>query len=267
MRIALLSDIHGNSIALDAVLADIEALGGVNAHWFVGDLAGLGPDPVGVIERIAAIENAVVVRGNTDHYIVEEERPDPHAADVEGDISLLHLYGIVAKQLGWTAGAVAATGWLEWIDALPVEARLTLPDGTRLLGVHASPGKYGGTGIHPNLTDAELHYLLADCNADLVCVGHTHWPMNIRVNVGQGRDIHVVNLGCVSNPIPPDLRASYVILEADKSGYQIEHRQIGYDRETVIEQIRNVRYPNGEYLVDKLNGLHGPRWDSPTMEE
>lgn len=265
MRIALLSDIHGNSIALDAVLADIKTLGGVTDYWILGDLAGLGPDPVGVIERVAALHNTVVVRGNTDHYIVAEERPGPHAADVQEDFGLLELYGIVAKQLGWTAGAVAATGWLAWVDALPVEAHLTLPNGTQLLGVHASPGCYGGTGIHPELSDAELRYMLGDCDADLVCVGHTHWPMDVRVANGRGGETHIVNLGCVSNPHPPDLRACYVILDADEKGYRVEHRRVDYDREAVIAQIRQVRYPNGQFVIDSLNGLHGTDWRAPKM--
>lgn len=255
MRIALLSDIHGNSIALDAVLADAQSLGDMTAYWVLGDLAGLGPDPVGVIERLAGLANAVIIRGNTDHYMVADERPGPHADTVEKDFTLLGLYGIVAKQIGWTQGAVTATGWLDWIRALPFEKRLTLPDGTRLLGVHASPGRYDGTGIHPGLTPEEIRALLAGCEAELVCVGHTHWPLNMHID-----GVHLVNLGCVSNPLPPDLRACYAVLEADETGYQIEHRRVDYDREAVIAMIRRVNYPNGEYLVDKLRGQHGPKW-------
>ncbi len=52
MRIALLSDIHGNSIALEAVLEDIQAQGDVDAYWVLGDLAAIGYDPVGVLERL-----------------------------------------------------------------------------------------------------------------------------------------------------------------------------------------------------------------------
>ena len=48
-----MSDIHGNPIALDAVLADIEATGGVDEHWVLGDIVALGHDPVGVLERLA----------------------------------------------------------------------------------------------------------------------------------------------------------------------------------------------------------------------
>jgi len=66
MRVVIFSDTHGNSIALDAVLADVERLGGVDAHWFVGDAAALGFDPVGTIQRLRDLPNLTAVRGNTD---------------------------------------------------------------------------------------------------------------------------------------------------------------------------------------------------------
>ena len=63
MRIALLADIHGNEIALSAVLRDIEARGGVNAYWILGDLVALGPQPVQVLEILSALPNTRFIRG------------------------------------------------------------------------------------------------------------------------------------------------------------------------------------------------------------
>ena len=77
MRIALLSDIHGNPLALDAVLADIEAQGGVDTYWLLGDFSSLGYDPVGVLERVTKLPNAFFLRGNHDRYTVTGERPGP----------------------------------------------------------------------------------------------------------------------------------------------------------------------------------------------
>jgi predicted phosphodiesterase len=174
MRIALFSDIHGNSYALDAVLADIAENGGVDAYWVLGDLAKLGSDPAGVLERLVSLENAVFVRGNTDHYLVTGTMPYPSVGDVEKDTSLLPRFEIVACQTGWTQGVVTAAGYFEWLAALPTEQRLMLPDGTRLLGVHASPGNHSGQGFHPNVDEATMTSLLDGCEADLVCVGHSH---------------------------------------------------------------------------------------------
>ena len=254
MRIALLSDIHGNPIALDAVIEDVQAQGNVDAHWILGDLAAIGYDPVGALERLAGLPNVCFARGNTDRYVVTGERPNPTFAAVESDLRLLPLLVDVAQSFAWTQGAVAATGWLEWLAALPFEQRAVLPDGARLLGVHASPGS-DERGVHPGLSDAELKSLFAGCAADLVCVGHTHWPMEIRVDGAR-----VVNLGSVSNPLPPDLRASYVILEADDAGYRIQHRQVDYDRQAVIAAAQQVRHPVAGYIARYMLGQRRASW-------
>ena len=94
MKIALLSDIHGNSVALDAVLEDIKAQGGVDNYWILGDLVALGPDPLGVLERLSALSDSQIVRGNTDRYVFSGDRPPPTRAELESDISLLPQFVI-----------------------------------------------------------------------------------------------------------------------------------------------------------------------------
>jgi predicted phosphodiesterase len=66
MKIALISDIHGNSIALDAVLSDVRFAGGVDEYWIVGDHVAIGPDPNGVLERLTSLPEVSFTRGNTD---------------------------------------------------------------------------------------------------------------------------------------------------------------------------------------------------------
>ncbi len=250
LQVALLSDIHGNLVALEAVLADIAQQGGVDAYWVLGDLVALGPDPVGVLERLTALPNVTFTRGNTDRYVCTGVRPHPNLTDTQNDPSLLPRLIEVNGQFAWTQGAVIATGWFDWLDVLPLEFRATLPDGTRFLGVHAAPGTDDGWGIHPDLTDTELRSLLADCDVDLICVGHTHEPLERRLD-----EYHVVNLGSVSNPLPPDLRASYVLLQADVSGFQIAHRRVEYDRELVIHQLEKMRHPGVQFLTRHFRGL------------
>src|SRR5215469_15670067 len=75
MRLALLSDIHGNPLALDAVLADIQNQGEVDAYWVLGDLAALGYDPVTPLEKLTVLSHASFTRGNTDRYVVTEDLP------------------------------------------------------------------------------------------------------------------------------------------------------------------------------------------------
>ncbi|MCC6453952.1 MAG: metallophosphoesterase family protein [Caldilineaceae bacterium] len=249
MKIALFSDIHGNSIALDAVLADIAAQGGVDAYWVLGDLVAIGHDPVGVLERLTQLPNVRFVRGNTDRYVFARDRPFPSLADAEADPSLLARLVEVAETFSWTQGALTTCGWLEWLAQLPLEIDEVLPDGTRLLGVHASPGRDDGDGIAPRMHDEEIGDRLQGCRARLICVGHTHQALNHFVG-----DWHVVNLGSLSNPLTQDRRASYVLLTADETGYQVEHRRIDYDRAAVIEALERQRHPGAAYIIRHLRG-------------
>lgn len=257
-RIALLSDIHGNLLALEAVLNDIQAVGGVDQYWILGDLVAIGPQPVEVLERLYELPDVHAVRGNTDRYTVTGERPYPSQQDVLADASLLPRLVQVESSFAWTQGAITACGWMSYLEALPLERRLVLPDGTRLLGVHAAPGQDDGNGIHPKLAEAELKALLDGCDADLVCVGHTHWPVDFHVG-----DVHVVNLGSVSNPRIPSLDASYVVLEADRAGYSVQHRQVAYDREAVLQLLHDLRHPGRDFISGILRGQHVPDWGDP----
>jgi len=249
MRVALLSDIHGNSIALDAVLTDIDEAGGVDEYWALGDLVALGPDPVGVVERLDALCAVSVLGGNTDRYVVTGERPPPSVADATADPDLVGVLAEVAGSFAWTAGYIAAAGLCPWLEALPSQFRRTLPDGTRVLAVHASPSADDGPGIDPRATDAELAALLVGCDTDLVFGGHTHRPVDRRVG-----PIRAINVGSVSNPVAPDLRACYVILDADRGGYRIEHRRVGYDRAAVISAVEALKHPGRGYVIKHHRG-------------
>jgi predicted phosphodiesterase len=113
MRIAVLSDIHGNPIALDAVLADVEAHGGADEYLVLGDLVAIGYDPVAVLERLTALPGVRFVEGNTERYVVTGERPFPSIQDATADHALLPRLVDVAHSFAWTQGAVTADGWFD----------------------------------------------------------------------------------------------------------------------------------------------------------
>ncbi len=255
MKVALLADIHGNSIALNNVIEDIQSIGGIDEYWFLGDYVAIGFDPVGILERISNLPNARFIRGNTDTYITTGELPWPKFADIDKDPALTQLHIHVARSFAWTTGAVGATGWLNWFRELSLDMSIDLPDGSRVLAVHAAPGTDDGMGISINTSDEELFELVSDVNANLVLVGHTHIPFDRNV-----KGIRVVNPGSVSNPFPPDLRASYAILEADESGYSIEHRRVDYDRNAVIKATQEVNHPAEEYILKFMKGEVRKDW-------
>ena len=252
MRIAIFSDIHGNITALEAVLAHIEAGTAVDEYWILGDIVALGPAPIAVLERLTALPNIRFVRGNTDRYVYTGDRPPPTFAEAQANPRKLQVLVEVAGTFTWTQGAVSQAGWFTWLSELPFEIRVDLPDGTRVLAVHVAPGKEDGLGLQAGLSDEALGQLVAECEADLIFGGHHHRPLDIHL-----QDQHLVNVGSVSNPVPPDLRASYVILTADASGYQVEHYRVDYDREAVVEQMLALRHPGANYVINHLRGQRG----------
>ena len=248
MKIALLSDIHGNSLALDATLADIETTD-VDEYWILGDIVALGPDPVGVLQRLSTMPNCKFIRGNTDRYVVTGDRPPPFPAEIAQDHESIKRFAEVAGTFAWTQGAITNGGWFDWLSQLPLEFNRSLPDGTKCLCVHAIPGNDDGTGIDKDMTDDEICKSLEGCSADLICVGHTHQQINRKVN-----QWHILNPGSISNPRPPILQASYAILDATSEGYKIEHRTVEYNRDEVIYQVQKLKHPGAEFIIKHLRG-------------
>jgi predicted phosphodiesterase len=250
VRLGVLSDIHGNATAAEAVIADGRACG-VERWWALGDLVAIGPDPVATLELLANVANLVATRGNTERYVLTRDRPSPSAADVVADPGLLELFAAVEGSFAWTRGAVTAGGWLDWLTALPLEVRVELDDGTRVLGVHATPGRDDSEGINPQRPDDDLRAACEGAAADIVVGGHTHQPTDRRVGA-----VRAVNGGSVSNPITDDLRPAYVIVHADRHGHGVEHRRVDYDRDAFLRRIERSGHPEGEYIRSFQRGDH-----------
>ena len=96
--------------------------------------------------------------------------------------------------------------------------------------------------------------MITDADADLVVVGHTHEVMVRRID-----HTVVINLGSVSNPRSPDLRASYVILEATTSGIELEHRRVSYDHQAFIDAVHRSRHPAAEFILSYQRGEQSGR--------
>lgn len=249
MRIAILSDIHGNNIALEAVLNDIQTQGGVEAYWVLGDLAAIGHAPVKVLELLDKLPNTYFVRGNTDRDICSGDYVSSTVEAAAANPSRLAQLVEVVGDFAWAQGAVTTAGWLDWISDLPLEFRVELPNGTRVLCVHASPGLDGGSGIHTGMNEAEITALLSGCQDGLVCVGHTHQPFNMTVG-----KVRIINPGSVSNPVGTDVRASYATLEADGGGYAVEFRRVAYDNQEVIRILEQIRHPARRFIIQHMRG-------------
>lgn len=157
MRIAVFSDIHGNAIALDAVLVDA-ANRGVDAYWIVGDIVANGPDPVAVVDRIRSLPNVTIVRGNTDRYVLTGDLSGivPPLTPARSEAVVAALVAASSAH-AWTRGRLTTSdGAYDWLASLPLEVRRVLPDGTRTLLVHAAPGRDDGPGVTAQMTNEDL---------------------------------------------------------------------------------------------------------------
>ena len=239
MKIALLADMHGNELALKAVLDHLEAQGGADAHWILGDYSALGYAPAATLDMLKTLPNAKFIRGNTDRYTVAGDRPPstPTREDVLANPELFERALGIEANFAWTLGAITNNGWLDWMKALPVQFNETLPDGTRVLCAHARPGLDGGPGFDGMSAD-EIRPLLEGVDADLVIVAHTHVPYKTKVD-----DKLVINPGSISNHLDDDKRAKYAILHADENGYEIEFHRVAYDVEKVIATLDEINHP------------------------
>lgn len=214
-RIAILSDIHGNVPALQAVLADIDAQD-VDEVLVGGDLVGRGPQGSRVVALIRE-RGWDGVRGNHEDYLLSFRRQIVPAEWLASDEWAASRW--MAAELGESDEA--------FLDALPFSRSATSASGLRL--VHGSPGSHG-EGLGPWCSDGQLARQIDAVPEDLLVCAHTHRPMHRRLPNGQ-----VVNVGAVGLPFNKDRRAQYAILHHDRAGcWNVEFRRINYDVERTL---------------------------------
>jgi predicted phosphodiesterase len=262
MRLGVTADIHGNEVALRAVLEDAASCR-VDRWWVLGDLVLFGPRPAEVLEILRPLPDIEMLRGNTDRYVLTGEQPAPHAtaADAAGSTELVERYGLMAAGIGWTRGVLCQAGLLGTLADLPPELRLRWPEGISVLGVHASPGTDDGLGIEPGLPDEQLSRLLAGCAADVVIGGHTHIAADRLVG-----GIRALNPGSTGMPERPG-EAGWLLLEVSDglehhddpgpgatAGLTAGHRVVPFDADAVARDLRARLHPNPEFIEAILTG-------------
>jgi diadenosine tetraphosphatase ApaH/serine/threonine PP2A family protein phosphatase len=239
MRIAVLSDIHSNLAALEAVLEDA---GAVDAVWHLGDVVGYGPDPDGVVELLQEVE-AVGVRGN-------------HDAAALGGPEIEWFNPEARRAAEWTA-SVIEPATAEWLAALP-EVR-AVGDATL---VHGSPRD----PLREYVTSLEVaRAAFEDVSTEHALHGHTHVPLAFvleptRIGIKEVHDGATLELsgrraflnpGSVGQPRDGDPRASYLILDLDGPAGTATWHRVAYDIDEVADAIRAAGLPGR--LADRLS--------------
>jgi predicted phosphodiesterase len=249
VRLGIIADIHGNDVALRAVIRDAERLA-VDRWWALGDLVLFGPRPVEVLDLLHGLPGISMVRGNTDRYVLTGEQPAPHAtaADAATSVDLVERYAAMAAGIGWTRGVLDQAGLLTSLTALPAHLRLKLPSGATILGVHASPRADDGPGIDPGIADEQLRPLLAGCGADVVIGGHTHFATDRLVD-----GVRALNPGSAGLPRTCG-SAGWLLLEDDGDALAVTQRSVPFDVAAVVADLRRRRHPNAEFIASVLTG-------------
>lgn len=212
MRLAFLSDIHGNIGALEAVLADCDAAG-VDAFVFLGDLVFFGLYPQPCFDALSARAPLICIKGNTDANLEEVETFTPRS---EFERQLLEVVRDCAGRL--------TSDTLGTISSWPVAETLTL-EGHRIMCCHGSPYHFNDRLSDP-IADEHLARRVSEEPEELVCCAHTHVPQVFGM---YGKPI--VNIGAVGYSFDGDPRASYAIIDVGEHGLLPEIRRIEYDRE------------------------------------
>lgn len=232
---AVISDVHGNAYALEAVLAEVRAAS-PDLTVNLGDQVEGAADPARAYALQAAL-SAAEVRGNNEEKLWPGGRRSP-----------------VSREFGAWLGTQVGTEALERLAALP----LTLRAGG-LFVCHGSPtsawehllwvwdhGRPGEAGFYRSRDPRELRALVEPLGTEVVLCGHTHRPGATRVG-----DTLVVNAGSVSDQADGDPRARWTLLERRSGHWTTEFRAVAYDVEAAVAWGR-ANSPFGEYLEPLL---------------
>jgi Predicted phosphoesterase len=242
MQIALLSDIHANREAFEAVLSAARAEG-AEKLVLLGDIVGYGADPEWCIDRAAALvaQGAIVLRGNHDQAV--------------GDMSV-SLNGMARLSLQWTRNQLDDRA-RSFLAALPLEAHLG-----NLLFVHASAEKPARWKYVLGVREAAAH--LAACDTGISFCGHVHvpalyctTPVNKVIGFPPGDQVPIplsdqrqwlAVMGSVGQPRDGNPLAAFGLFDTER--HELRFMRVPYDIETAATKILAAGLP--AYLADRL---------------
>jgi predicted phosphodiesterase len=231
MRIAIVSDVHGNRRAFEAVLADLRQVApDVVLHG--GDLAYGGAHPAEIVDQIRAL-GWPGVRGNTDEMLWAPESLTAFAAKTPQLGPLLKLIQDLIPPMLASLGKER----LRWLEGCPARHA-----GEGFSLVHASPGDLWRAPM-PNASDEELQKMYAPLGSAIVVYGHIHRPYIRRVG-----EMTVANTGSVSQSYDGDRRASYLVIE----GESVSIRRVEYDVESEANELLRSGLPHAEWMAKIL---------------
>lgn len=223
MRVAILSDIHGNVVALEQVLRHLRREAAPDEVVVAGDLVAFGPRPAETMDLLRELRGAHFVMGNTDEYVVNE-----HDESSQFTRSKLREEDV------------------RWLTELPFAHIIEAAPGSELLVVHANP-KNMYDAIKPDHNPAVVRPLLQDVPQRTIAFGHYHVPFVREID-----GYTLVDVASVGMPRDGVLRATYAIFTFDGQEWQIAHHRIVFDAAAVARDYETVGFPEASALASKL---------------
>jgi putative phosphoesterase len=240
LRTAILSDIHGNLTAFEAVLAHIEQTS-PDLVLHGGDLADPGSSPIEVVDRIRYLGWQGVM-GNTDEMLVRPDSLEGFASQSSAPTALW----TVIREIASATRSVLGEERLAWLREQPL---VNSQDAFAL--VHATPESCWRAPAD-EASDAEIKTIYSPLDRPMVVFGHTHRPF-IRHIAGLPRLL--INTGSVGLPYDGDPRASYLLLEGNNPSIQ----RVEYDLEKELKALSSCGLPGAAWTAKML------RTSSPQM--
>lgn len=219
-RLAVLSDIHGNLPALEAVMADMQSLK-IDHVVLPGDIVNWGPFNREVMELVTA-QRWSMIRGNNEYYLLDYL--SPRAPDHWKEFTLPPWLHHQLKD------------WFHFIAGLPDELQLRFPDAPPVRVVHGYPGN-PWEAIFPDTPDERVREMLRGVEESTIIAAHSHIIMDRVLD-----DWHILNAGSVGVPLDGIRSASYMILDGDASGWRASLRRIEFDYERIYAEFERQNF-------------------------
>ena len=239
MKIAVISDIHGNMQALSAVMQDIETQK-CDRIFVLGDYAMAGPQPRETVQFFMEKLNDrkyTMIQGNTDLMIANYSE-DLYDMIHDSAPIMAQALKLDTKELSNLEKAFLIT--------LPEKIEVTA-GGIKFLLVHGSPRR-NNEDILPNTMLDKVEKMLANVKADVVLCGHTHIPCGFQTRTKKT----VINAGSVGRPFTPEPKACYLTIIVDKGACEYEHHFVDYDKNTAYEILKKRNFWGADTLANTL---------------
>jgi putative phosphoesterase len=235
MKVAILSDIHGNFQALNAVLSDIKSLN-ISEIVFLGDLVINGPLPLEVFQKLRDLKPICWIKGNTDEWFAEVN--DGWLPTTKQEEKLYKIFIYAQNHLNKES--------IDFLLKLPERCSFEVA-GVSILGVHGSPRSIS-EGIGKNTSNDELKEIFMNIEESVIVSGHSHVPF-----IGKVANKVIFNVGSVGMSLDGDNRASYGLINIKNKTPECLIRRVAYPIDKTLKIAQTQEFPDLVNYKKKLN--------------